>query len=129
MDGIILEAEEFIVLPKDLIGPISVDRDKQPFAIIVEGDSMMEAGIPDHCQAVINPIAEIGNGDAVLACFGRRNEWAIKWIYFHPDGRIELRSSSTRYPAMVFLPEEREEQNLRVIGKVVRTTAQPKRGV
>lgn len=128
MDGIILEAEEFIIMPRDWLGTISVDRDKQPFAIKVEGDSMEEAGIPDRVEVVINPIAEVFNGDVVLACFGRKNELAVKWVYYHPDGKVELRAASPHYPAMIFSKEEQEDQHLRILGKVVRTSGKPKRG-
>lgn len=128
MDGIILEAEEFIIMPKEWVGPISTDKDKQPFAISVEGDSMEEAGIPDRVDVVVNPIAEIFNGDVVVACFGRKNELAVKWMYCHPDGKVELRAASPHYPAMIFSKEEQEDQNLRILGKVVRTSGKPKRG-
>lgn len=129
MDSIILKAEEFINLPKDWIGPVSVDKDKQPFAIRVEGDSMAEAGITDRSEIVVNPVAEVRNGDPALVCFGRNSEWAIKWVYFHPDGRIELRSSSTRYPAMTFTEQEQEEKRLRIIGRITFIKAIPKRGL
>jgi transcriptional regulator with XRE-family HTH domain len=46
MTGIYASAEKTILLPANMVGIISVDADKHPFAVFVEGDSMEGARIP-----------------------------------------------------------------------------------
>jgi SOS-response transcriptional repressor LexA len=127
MHGIRLEAEKRLVLPREWIGIISVDEDKKPFAIRVEGESMVEAGIPDGAEIVVNPAEEIRDGDVCLVCYGVRGDWAVKWVHFHPDGSIELRASSPKYPPKRFSREDVENGLLKVLGKVTFVKVVPKR--
>jgi SOS-response transcriptional repressor LexA len=126
MDGIVAEAEQCIALPQDWLGPIG---EHKPFIISVEGDSMEEANIPAGSKIAINPEAEIYNGDPALVCFGIRNEWAVKWVYWQRDGGLELRSASPNYPPRYFTKEDIDNGWCRIIGKVMRSVLTPKKGM
>ncbi|WP_274531983.1 LexA family protein [Aminobacterium colombiense] len=109
---------------------MSVDADKHPFAVFVEGDSMEGAGIPDRSTVVVNPAEEVYDGDTALVCFGRQNEWAIKWVYFNKaDGSVEIRSAAPQYKPMVFTKEDIELGLFCIVGKVTRLTAEPRKGI
>ena len=64
-------------------------------------------------------IAIVGNGDV-----------AIKWVYFHRNGSIELRSFSLRYPPKIFTREDLQEEDFyfKIVGKVMLSIGKPKRG-
>ena len=127
-DGIYSEAGEVLPLPKAKLGPIAVDAHEQPFAVIVEGDSMEDAGIADGATVVINPIAEVYDGDPALVRYGLKNEVAVKWIYFLGE-EIEIRSASLKYPPRRFTPEDVAAGNFTVLGKVMFSVTPAKRGV
>lgn len=129
MEGILLESSRTIQIPREWLGIISVDADKRPYGIRVEGDSMVEAGIPDGADVAINPAAEVREGDPALVSYGHRCEWAVKWVHYHPDGSIELRSSSPRYPNKIFTREDIEAGFMRILGRVICSLVTPKRNV
>ena len=130
MTGIYASAEKTILLPAEMVGTISIDADKHPFAVFVEGDSMEGAGIPDRSTVVVNPAEEVYDGDTVLVCFGLQNEWAIKWIYFNKkDGSIEIRSAAPQYKPMLFTKEEIDLGLFRIVGKITAYTGTPRRGI
>ena len=54
-DQIYSYAEDFIEMPTNFIGQVSPDPDKRPFMICAEGDSMIQTGITDGSQLLINP--------------------------------------------------------------------------
>lgn len=126
-DGIYSEAGEVLPLPKSLLGPIAVDVQERPFAVVVEGDSMEEAGIADGATVVINPVAEVYDGDPALVCYGVKNEVAVKWVYFN-DEATEIRSASLKYPPRRFTNEDVENGNFRILGKVMFSVTPAKRG-
>jgi phage repressor protein C with HTH and peptisase S24 domain len=128
MDGIISEAEEYLDLPIEIVGAISIDADKKPYIITVEGDSMEEADIADGSQVIINPAEPVYDGDAALVCFGVRNELAVKWVYWLKDGGMEIRSASLRYPPRAFDKEEVELGMCKIRGKIMQSMKKPKRG-
>lgn len=130
MTGIYASAEKTILLPAEMVGTISIDADKHPFAVLVEGDSMEGAGIPDRSTVVVNPAEEVYDGDAALVCFGRQNEWAIKWVYFNKnDGSIEIRSAAPQYKPMLFTKEEIDLGLFRIVGKITAYTGTPRKGI
>lgn len=130
MDSVYAEASEVLSLPMDLIGQVSVDIDKKPFVMRVEGVSMEGAGIPDRTSVVINPIEPIYDGDTAMECFGRNNTVAIKWVYFNVhDGSVEIRSASPQYAPLKFTREDCETGLFRIIGKVMLQVGRPKKGV
>lgn len=120
------ETAEYMVLPADMLGPIG---ERKPFAVKVEGNSMEDAGIFQGSEAAVNPEMEVSDGDAALVCFGSKNECAIKWVYFHSDGGVELRSSNPKYPPRFYSRQELEDGWCRIIGKVVRTLQAPGKGI
>ena len=128
-----LEASESILVPVDELGVIGEHR---PYAIRVEGDSMVEAGIPDGARIAINPEEEVFNGDAILVKWGRRGDVAVKWFYEYED-RIELRSSNpAKYPPIILSKKEITAENeagntdyFKICGKVMIVSMKPKRGI
>lgn len=129
MDTIYLEASECITLPREFIGTISDLSSERPFCIRVEGDSMEEAKIMDGSCVVINPAAEVYDGDPALVCYGEQGDCAVKWVYWKRDGGVEIRSATLKYPPREFTKDEIGLGFFRVIGKVVMTWAVPQRGV
>ncbi len=122
-------AEKTIFLPASDVGVLSVDIDKRPFAVTVEGDSMESAGIPDRSTVVVNPAEEIYDGDIVLVAFGIMPQIAIKWIFFKRDGSIELRAANPAYPPLIFTKEDIENDMIKILGKVMYVINKPKRGI
>lgn len=129
MHSVQFESSQKIWIPREWLGIISVDADKKPYGVHVEGDSMVEAGIPDGADVAVNPAEEVREGDAALVCFGQHGDWAVKWVHFHRDGSIELRSSSSQYPVKVFPREDVENGFLKVIGRITRVITSPKRNI
>lgn len=128
MTTIYADAEEFIPLPASMVGTISVDPGKYPFALRIEGDSMEDAGIVDGSYVLINPAEEVYDGNPALVIFGRNSNCAVKWVYFHNDGGVELRSASLKYPPRAFSVEDIEEGLFYIVGKVVWTGGKPRSG-
>ncbi|NLZ54316.1 MAG: helix-turn-helix domain-containing protein [Thermoanaerobacteraceae bacterium] len=129
MENIYAKVDKTIYLPTSDIGVISTDMDKRPFAVVVDGDSMENAGIPDKSVVVINPAEEIYDGDIVLIAFGITTQIAIKWIFFKRDGSIELRAADPAYPPLIFTKEDIENDMVKILGKVVCVINKPRRGV
>jgi transcriptional regulator with XRE-family HTH domain len=117
-------------LPAKWVGPISPFDDRKPFLTEIDGDSMSEAGLNDGRLALVNPAVEPHSGDAALVCFGERRDTAIKWIYYLPEGAIELRSATPGFPVIRYTREQQmsEEDPLIIIGKVMGEWGEPKRG-
>jgi len=128
VENIYAKADKTIYLPTSDIGVISTDMDKRPFAVVIEGDSMENAGIPDKSMVIINPAEEIYDGDIVLIAFGIMAQIAIKWIFFKRDGSIELRAANPAYPPLIFNKEDIENDMIKIIGKVMYVINKPKRG-
>ena len=105
-------AEEYI------IGEVLVDsrvaRHGRCFALEVQGDSMIDAGIDDGDLVVVRqqPLAE--SGDIVVALLGE--EATVKRLYIR-DETIELRPENTSHRPITVGPED----ELRILGKVVAT--------
>lgn len=127
-DNIYAKAEQSIFMPASSFGVISVDIEKKPFAVTVEGDSMEGAGIPDKSIVVVNPAEEIYDGDPVLVTFGIMHQIAIKWIFFKRNGNIELRAANPAYSPLIFTKEDIENDMIKIIGKVMYVINKPKKG-
>ncbi len=74
--------EDYLVVPQDLIG-----QDKDMFALRVQGDSMIEAGILDGDIIVVRAQSQADNGDIVVALM--EDEATVKRI-FYENGHIRL---------------------------------------
>ena len=129
VENIYAKVDKTIYFPASDIGVISTDIDKRPFAVVVEGDSMENAGIPDKSLVVINPAEEIYDGDIVLIAFGIMTQIAVKWIFFKRDGSIELRAADPAYPPLIFTKEDVENDMIKILGKVMYVINKPKRGI
>lgn len=128
IESVYAKAEKTVFLPASDVGVISVDADKRPFAVVVEGDSMEGAGIPDKSIVVVNPAEEIYDGDPVLVTFGIMHQIAIKWIFFKRNGNIELRAANPAYSPLIFTKEDIENDMIKIIGKVMYVINKPKKG-
>lgn len=118
-------AVDMVDLPKNLVGPLSIDEQDHPFLIKVEGDSMRDAGILEGQYAVINPMADIRSGDPALVIYD--DQWAIKWVYWQ-NGGAEFRSANLLYPPRNATDEELRTGKARIVGKVMLAYHKPKRG-
>ena len=120
--GVYPAVEEMIYVPDDALGPVG---DIPPFAVRVSGESMIGAGITDNSIVVVNPNAEVGQGDVALVTIG--NEWTVKYIYTKADGSLELRPANPSYSPMFFDKEDLTSGLVKIIGKVVWIIGKPKK--
>ena len=105
--GVIPESAENIFVEASAFQYL--DDTRRPFAVPIEGDSMIGAGLEEGASAVINPADEVMNGDAALvSCDG---SWMIKWVVYSPDGSIELRPANDRYEPIIV-------NNVQIVGRV-----------
>jgi len=111
-----LLAEENIV--GELLVEHDVVRGGRHFALEVQGDSMVRAGIGAGDLVVVRqqPVAE--NGDVVVALLG--DEATVKRLRISKE-RIELRPENPRYRPILIGPDD----DLRIQGKVVAVRRPP----
>lgn len=96
----------------------AIDNTRKPFAIRIDGDSMNGAGLVEGCIAIVNPAAEVRNGNIGLVFYN--DSWLIKWVFYAPDGSVELRPANPNYqPIKVEAEYARDPDWFYVIGKVV----------
>jgi phage repressor protein C with HTH and peptisase S24 domain len=119
-------ASRFYSVPRDMVG---IMGEKSPFIIQVEGNSMEGANIREGSMILVNPNAEVLNGDPALVCFGLHNNLAIKWVYYSKDNSVEIRSANADYPPFTFSLEDIENGWFRIIGKVMMTIGVPSKGI
>lgn len=79
--------EEYLILPQNMSG-----RDDQLFALRVEGDSMIEAGIFTGDILIVRRQACAENGDIVVAMID--GEATVKRIYYE-EGRVLLQPENS----------------------------------
>jgi phage repressor protein C with HTH and peptisase S24 domain len=127
-DFVDIEVLNESLVPTNWVG--SIDPERKPFMVIIRGNSMEEANLIDGCQAVINPAEDVYSGDSAMVCFGENRTVALKRVYYHPGGAIELRSASQGYPVITYSKEQQTSENdsLQIIGKVVAFSGKPVRG-
>ena len=107
-----------ILAEENIIGEVLVEsralRSGCCFALEVQGDSMIDAGIDDGDLVVVRqqPLAE--SGDIVVALLGE--EATVKRLYIR-DETIELRPENPGHRPITVGPED----ELRILGKVVAT--------
>ncbi len=105
-----------ILAEENVIGEVLVDsravRSGRCFALEVDGDSMIDAGIHDRDLVVVReqPVAE--HGDIVVALLDQ--DATIKRLFIR-DERIELRPGNPTHRPMLIGPDD----GLRILGKVV----------
>lgn len=118
-----------IEIPKEYIGALSTDPNQRPFVVIVRDDSMEDANIPNGAEVVVNPAERICDGDPAFIHYGSNGDWAIKWVYLHRSGAVELRVASLKYPPRVFPRADINLGLFRPIGKIMKVIVNPKRGM
>ena len=69
------------------------------FALHVEGDSMVDAGILDGDLAIIKQTANANNGEIVVARVGEENRVTLKRFYLTSNA-IELRPENPKYGSL-----------------------------
>ncbi len=74
--------EDYLIIPQNLVG-----QDKEMFALRVQGESMIEAGILDGDIVVVRSQEQADNGDIVVALI--EDEATLKRI-FYEDGHVRL---------------------------------------
>jgi SOS-response transcriptional repressor LexA len=123
-----VEIERYEELPSFMVG--AVDDERPPFMLKISGNSMEEADMPDGAYAIVNPAETVYSGDSALCQYGEFKDMAFKWVYFLPDGAIELRSATSGYPVIKYEKDSEawEYAPLTIIGKVMGTWNRPKRG-
>ena len=129
MEQVAAEAESYIDMPAGFLGPI--DPGRLPFIIYADGDSMVDAGITDGAQVVINPADSVRDGDAALVDFALSpvaHNIAIKRVYWLDGGTVKIRSACGDGWERVFSAADGEEKSLRIIGKVEWIGHKPRRG-
>lgn len=75
------------------------------YALLVQGDSMIEAGILDGDTVIVRPAERARSGDIVVALVDE-SEATLKRIKYRPDGYIELIPANAAMHTMVY-PAER----------------------
>lgn len=128
-DQIFAEAEEFIAMPSSFIGPY--DPERPPFIIYADGDSMVDAGISDGSQVIINPADPVLDGDAALVEFAVNpvvRSIAVKRVYWLDNHGVEIRSACGDGWRRRFTSADGDEKSIRIIGKVEWGGHKPRRG-
>ena len=84
----------------ELFIPTSLIPGKGPyFALHVEGDSMVDAGILDGDLAIIKQAVNVNNGEIVVARVGEENHVTLKRYYLSQNS-IELRPENSKYGSL-----------------------------
>ena len=105
-----------ILADENIVGEVLVDsqaaRHGRCFALEVQGDSMIDAGIHEGDLVVVReqPVAE--SGDIVVALLDQ--EATVKRLFVR-DERIELRPENAKLRAIPIGPDD----GLRILGKVI----------
>lgn len=98
---------------KIILAEDELNYDPRAFALVVKGDSMVDAGILDGDVLVVSPSSKVENGDIAVVQINRR-ETTVKVVYFEGDYLL-LQAANSRYkPIILKYPEEVE-----LLGKVI----------
>lgn len=81
------------------------------FALHVEGDSMIDAGIFDGDLAIIRQSNSANNGEIVVARVGEENRVTLKRFYLNANS-IELRPENPKYGSIY-------SQDITILGKLM----------
>ncbi|MDD4142804.1 MAG: transcriptional repressor LexA [Bacteroidales bacterium] len=85
----------------DLQIPTTLISGKGPyFALHVEGDSMIDAGILDGDLAIIRQTGHANNGEIIVARVGEDNRVTLKRFYL-TNSAIELRPENPKYGSII----------------------------
>jgi repressor LexA len=102
--------DEALSISQDLL-----PRDADLFALVVRGDSMIDAMVHDGDYIILKPQHEARNGEMVAIWLKNREETTLKY-FFSENGKVRLQPANpTMQPIMIENPDE----NLEIRGKVV----------
>ncbi|WP_424474954.1 transcriptional repressor LexA [Oceanobacillus kimchii] len=97
--------EEFVPIPSSSAGP-----DDNVFVLIIDGESMIEAGILDGDMVIVKQQNTALNGEIVVA-MTEENEATVK-RFFKEDKRIRLQPENATMEPLFY-------ENVTVLGKVI----------
>jgi SOS-response transcriptional repressor LexA len=114
--GLLKEAnvvEAFDDVEKLVLNEEELGFDPRAFALVVQGDSMVEAGILDGDVLIVSPNSTVADGDIAVVQVNRRST-TVKKVYLEND-RIILQPANSNYkPQVLSYPDEVE-----ILGKVI----------
>jgi SOS-response transcriptional repressor LexA len=87
--------------------------DPRAFALVVQGDSMVEAGILDGDVLIVSPNTPVTDGDIAVVQVNRRTT-TVKKVYLEGDHIILQPANSAYKPQVLSYPDEVE-----ILGKVI----------
>lgn len=93
------------------------EKNKQLFALEVQGNSMIDAMVNDGDYVIMKPVAnnaEVRNGDMVAVWLPSRDETTLKYFYKEKEGYRLQPANPTMGPIMI-----NKEEPLEIKGKVV----------
>ena len=102
------EDVEKLVLTEDEMG-----YDNKAFGLVVNGDSMVEAGILDGDILIVSPNTEVKNGDIAVVQVDHSTT-TVKKVYIESDRIILQPANSNFRPQVLSYPDEVE-----ILGKVI----------
>jgi len=97
--------EEFIPLPSSIS-----QAESNLFALIIEGDSMIEAGILNDDMVIVKQQQNANNGDIVVA-MTEDDEATVK-RFFKEDNQIRLQPENATMEPMIY-------KNISILGRVI----------
>ncbi len=90
------------------------DLGSETFAVKVQGDSMIEAGIFEDDFVIVEPRETANEGDMVVAVVGEDQSVTVKYFHKSPKG-VELRPANEAYEPI----RVANDPNFRLAGRVV----------
>jgi len=114
--GLLKEAnvvEAYDDVEKLILNEEELGFDPRAFALIVQGDSMVEAGILDGDVLIVSPNTSIANGDIAVVQVNRRTT-TVKKVYLEGEHIILQPANSSYKPQVLSYPDEVE-----ILGKVI----------
>lgn len=110
-DANVVEAHSDI--PQLLLTEEELAYDPKAFGLVVQGDSMVEAGILDGDVLIVSPNTKAAQGDIAVVLVNQRTT-SVKKVYFE-DQMVILQPANSNYrPQILRYPDEVE-----ILGKVI----------
>jgi len=100
-------------VPKLVLSEDELNYDPKAFALVVKGDSMVEAGILDGDIVIVSPNTAVNSGDIAVVQIDRR-ETTVKVVHFEGDYLLLQAANSHYKPILLKYPEQVE-----ILGKVI----------
>jgi len=107
-------ADEALAISRDLL-----PRDRDLFALIVRGDSMIDAMVHDGDYVILKPQQQAHNGEMVSVWLKDREETTLKYFYYE-NGRVRLQPANPQMKPILL--ENLEDVEIR--GRVVMVVRQ-----